>query len=103
MSPLGLGEFDTGFDIRHTNGEGHFVFRWEKPGEYVLGARRPDAPGVEVGGCSGETCADRLPTDIYYFGNTSLRKAALVIKLGVDEKRDDVEIVLPSTEPEAKP
>lgn len=86
-----------------TNDEGGFDFSQWKPGSYVVGARQPGAPELKVGACGGAGCADNLPADLYYFGNTALRDAALVIKLGVDETRDDVEIVLPATEPNIKP
>jgi hypothetical protein len=86
-----------------TNEEGGFDFSEWEPGSYIVGARRPGAPELKVGACGGARCADDLPADLYYFGNTALRNAALVIKLGVDEKRDDVEIVLPATEPKTKP
>jgi Carboxypeptidase regulatory-like domain len=85
-----------------TDEEGGFKFSEWKPGSYVVGARRPGAPKLKTGGCGGAGCADDLPADLNYFGNTVFRNAALVIKLGVDEKRDDVEIVLPATEPKIK-
>lgn len=90
-------------NIQTTNEEGGFNFSAYEPGSYVVGARRPGAPELKFGGCGGAGCADDLPADFHYFGNTPLRNAALVIKLGVDERRDDVEIVLPATEPETKP
>jgi len=90
-------------NLETTNEEGHFSFDYWEPGNYVVGARRPGASELTYGGCGGVGCTGELPEDIYYFGNTVMRKAALVIKLSVDEKRDDVEIVLPVNEPEAKP
>jgi len=93
----------SGVIIRTTNEEGGFNFNEKEPGSYIVGARRPGAPELKYGGCGGAGCADDLPADIYYFGNTALRNTALVIKLGVDEKRDDVEIVLPATEPKTMP
>jgi hypothetical protein len=89
-------------NLQTTDEEGAFEFSEQESGSYVFGARRPGAPELKYGGCGGEGCADSLPDDIYYFGNTVMRKAALVIKLGVDEKRDDVEIVLPPTMPKTK-
>jgi hypothetical protein len=89
--------------FRSTNEEGGFDFSEYKPGSYVVGARRPGATELKLGGCGGAGCADDLPADLYYFGNTVLRNAALAIKLGVDERRDDVQIVLPATEPKTKP
>jgi hypothetical protein len=93
----------SGVIIRTTNEEGGFSFKEGEPGSYIVGARRPDAPELKFGSCGGAGCADDLPEDIYYFGSTVMRKAALVIKLGVDEKRDDVEIVLPTIKPKTKP
>jgi hypothetical protein len=90
-------------DIRSTNDEGGFDFSEYEPGSYIVGARQRGAPELKFGSCGGADCADDLPPDIHYFGNTVIRNAALVIKLGVDEKRDDVEIVLPATEPKNKP
>jgi hypothetical protein len=90
-------------NIQTTDEAGHFSFDYWEPGSYVVGVRRPGAPELKFGGCGGAGCADKLPTDIYYLGNTEMRNAALVIKLGVDEKRDDVEIVLPAIEPKTKP
>jgi hypothetical protein len=86
-----------------TDEEGGFEFSEWEPGSYVVGARRPGAPEFKFSDCDSAGCANDLPADIYYFGNTALRNAALVIILGVDEKRDDVEIVLPATEPKTKP
>jgi hypothetical protein len=90
-------------NIQTTNEEGSFDFSGWEPGSYIVGARRSGAPKLKVGACGGAGCADDLPADLYYFGNTALRNAALVIKLGVDERRDDVEIVLPATEPKTRP
>jgi hypothetical protein len=91
------------WNIQTTDKEGHFSFDYEKPGSYIVGARRPGVPELKVGACGGAGCADYLPANLYYFENTALRDAAAVIKLGVDEKRDDVEIVLPTTEPKNNP
>lgn len=88
-----------GVNSETTDEKGRFSFDNWTPGSYVVGARRPGAPGLESAACGGKGCTDHLPEDIYYFGNTSLRKAALVIKLGIDETRDDVEIVLQPNEP----
>lgn len=93
----------SGFVTRTTDEKGQFSFDEWEPGSYVVGARRPGAPEFMNGGCGGAGCADDLPKDIYYFGNTAMRNAALVIKIGVDERRDDVEIVLPANEPKTKP
>ena len=93
----------SGLNIETTDKEGHFSFNEWEPGSYIVGARGPDAPELKVGACGGAHCADDLPADIHYFGNTALRSAALVIKLGVDERRDDVEIALPAIEPITKP
>ena len=90
-------------NIATTSKEGAFDFSDYEPGDYVVGARRPGAPELSFGGCGGADCADRLPADLLYFGNTALRNAALVIKLGVDERRDDIEIVLPTIEVKTKP
>jgi hypothetical protein len=90
-------------NIQTINEEGGFNFSEAEPGSYIIGARRPGAPELKFGGCGSAGCADNLPADIYYFGNTVMRKAALVIKLGVDERRDDVEIVLPANKPKTKP
>lgn len=93
----------TNVNIQTTNEEDGFDFSEWEPGSYVVGARRPGAPELKFDGCGDADCAVDLPADIYYFGNTALRNAALVIKLGVNERRDDVEIVLPATEPKTKP
>ena len=93
----------SGFNIQTTDKEGHFSFdNWEL-GSDIVGARQPGAPELKVGVCGGASCADDLPADLYYFGNTALRNTALMIKLGVDERRDDVEIILPATEPKTNP
>ncbi len=92
-----------GFNIKTTDETGHFSFDYWEPGKYVIGARRPGAPELKVDACEGVGCANYFPADIYYFGNTVMRKAARVIRLGVDEKRDDVEIVLPEINPKTKP
>lgn len=90
-------------NIQTTNAEGGFDFSEYEPGSYVIGALPPGAPDLNIGSCGGANCADNLPADLYYFGNTRLRNAALVIKLGVDERREDVEIVLPAIEPKTNP
>lgn len=93
----------SGFNTLTTNKEGYFSFDDQGPSQYIVAARRPGAPKLKIAGCGGASCEDELPTDLYYFGNTTLRSAALAIKLSVDEKRDDLEIVLPATEPNRKP
>jgi hypothetical protein len=92
----------SGFNSDTTNDDGGFNFSSLRPGSFIIGARRPDAPEMKIAGCGG-ACEDKEPADLYFLGNTALRNAALVIKLGVDEKRDDVEIVLPESEPKTKP
>lgn len=93
----------SGLNLDTTSEDGGFSFSDWAPGSYIIGARRPGAPELKVDACGGAGCADHLPPDLYYFGNTALRNAALVIKLGVDETRDDVEIVLPETDTKTKP
>jgi hypothetical protein len=88
---------------RATDEEGRFSFDHWGPGSFVIGALRPGASKFELGACERASCSDKLPANIYYFGNTAQRNDALVIKLGVDEKRDDIEIVFPPIEPKTKP
>jgi len=92
----------SGFNTETTNEDGGFSFTGSRPGSFIVGARRPGAPEMKIAGCGGD-CADKEPADLYFFGNTALRNAASVIKLDVDETRDDVEIVLPATEARTKP
>ena len=93
----------SGFNTQTTDEEGAYVFSQCRSGSYIVGALRPGADELKVAACGGARCEDNLPANLYYFGNTALRNAALVVKLGVDERRDDLEIVLPAAEPKSNP
>jgi hypothetical protein len=59
-----IGANGSSVNSQTTSEEGGFNFSGWKPGSYIVGARRPGAPELKVGGCGGAGCADDLPADL---------------------------------------
>jgi hypothetical protein len=70
---------------------GYFHINLLQPGNYVIGINLPDAPAWEYGGGAG---VPPPPASLYYPGVLN-RSNALVVGLAADEKRDDIDFVVP--------
>jgi hypothetical protein len=89
---------NSGFNSIETDAGGGFSFTEQRPGKYVVGARLPGASTLKTWSCGG-SCASELPEELYFYGNSTERRGAQVITLGVDEERDDIEITIPERSP----
>ena len=83
---------DSWFASSHTNERGYFTFDSLRPGEYVVGINLPGSPAWEYESGAGVP----PPKASLYFGGTTERLNALVIKLAADEKRDDLDFIAPT-------
>jgi hypothetical protein len=92
ISVLILTEGDTGYNSSKTDQNGRYEFSGLEPGKYVIGINFPDAPVWEYASCGGACDA---PMASSYYPGTYSRSDALPIKLASDEKRDDVDFVIP--------
>ena len=81
------------YSIDKTDKNGRFSWDSESPGEYVVGINLPGTPPWKYGGAAGKGI-ELPPIDIFY-GNARDRTRAQVIKLGADEKRDDIDFIIP--------
>lgn len=70
---------------------GHFQFDSLREGDYVIGVRLPSATPWESEGGTG---VPPPPASVYYPGAPS-RSAAAVITLRTDEKREDIDFIIP--------
>lgn len=83
---------DSSFSTSETDDRGYFGFDSLEPGEYVVGMNYPGAPSWQYGAGGGIV----PPKASLYFGGTTERANALVIKLATDHKRDDIDFVIPA-------
>lgn len=83
-----MGVKDSPFIHSQTDSRGHFSFESLPPGDYVVGMNLPDAR-------TRRAPLDPTASSRYYRGAFQ-RSAALVIKLSVDEKRDDIDFIVPA-------
>lgn len=86
----------SGFNTTDTNAQGAFEFDSIAPGDYVLGVRSPGASSAEFAGCGGARCRASLPTDMVFFGNTSLRSGTNVLHFAPEDHHEDVVVTLPA-------
>ncbi|HKR84422.1 MAG TPA: carboxypeptidase-like regulatory domain-containing protein [Terriglobales bacterium] len=83
-----------GYDAETSDEEGYFRSDAMRPGKYVVGINPPIVPGPKYVGCKGKDCA---PPIIYlYYPEMPNRSDSLVITLADDEKRDDIDFVMPT-------
>ena len=79
---------DSWYEMSQTDARGHFTFRSLIPGEYVVGINLPRAQDQQT-----SVGSDGPPAASLYYGGATARSAAFVIKLALDEKRDDLEFI----------
>jgi hypothetical protein len=73
---------------------GHFAFDSLRPGEFVVRLELP-ADANWLGSAASDASRESLPASMFYPGVPN-RTDAGVIRLTTDEKRDDINFVLPS-------
>lgn len=83
-----------GYNAETSDEEGYFHSDGMRPGKYVVGINLAAVPGGKYLGCEGKGCADPI-IDLYYPGMLK-RSDSLVITLANDEKRDDIDFVIPT-------
>lgn len=80
------------WQIFNADAAGHFHFDSLRPGKYVVGVNLPIAPPWKYGAAgTGDP-----PAALQYYPGAPNRSAALVIVLADDEKRDDVDFIVPN-------
>jgi len=82
---------DSWFTTFHADQDGHFRFGNLKPGAYVVGINLPGAAPWEVAVGGG---VPPPPASLYY-GGAADRSSAVAVKLGDDEKRDNLDFIVP--------
>jgi hypothetical protein len=67
-------------------------------GKYVVGVNLPDAPAWKFyGSCGGAGCKNQIPDESFlYYPGMHNRADALLITIGKDEKRDDIDFTVPT-------
>ena len=88
-----MSENETWFTTTKADERGAFHFDLLQAGKYVVGINLPGALPWKVGGGAGGGL-DIPPASLYYPGVQS-RSAALAINLADDEKRNDIDFVIP--------
>lgn len=85
-----------GYNAETSDEKGYFHSDAMRPGKYVVGITPPSVPGAKYAGlvCGGTACP---PPIIYlYYPGMPNRSDSLVITLADDEKRDDIDFVMPT-------
>jgi hypothetical protein len=70
-----------------SDARGHFEFGSLRSGEYVVGMKLPGTPAWEY------STEGKPPAASLYYGGSTTRSGAVVIKVGADEKMDDLEFI----------
>lgn len=84
-----------GYNADTSDEEGYFHSDAMRPGKYVVGINLATVPrGEKYEGCDGKDCAPPI-IDLWYPGMPNHRDS-LVIRLAGDEKRDDIDFVIPT-------
>jgi hypothetical protein len=84
---------NSSFQTTQTDENGRYTFYSETAGEYVIGLNFPPSPDWINGGGAGPG-VKIAPASLFYPG-VSNRSSARVIRLATDEKRDDLDFVVP--------
>jgi len=83
-----------GYNAETSDEEGYFQSDGMRPGRYLVGINLPTVPGGKYVGCKGKDCA---PPIIYlYYPGMLNRPDSLAITLADNEKRDDIDFVIPT-------
>ena len=80
------------FNTSQTDEDGDFTFDSLPPDEYVVGINPPGAPAWVHSAGAGAGLS--IPAASVYYPGVADRSAALVIKLAVDEERDDLDFII---------
>ena len=81
------------FTTEKADERGYFHVDSLHPGKYVVGINLPGAPAWKYAGCGG--ACEAPPASLYYPG-VNYRSAALTITLDKDEKRDNIDFIIPT-------
>jgi len=84
---------NTSYTTTQTDSEGHFEFRSELPGEFVVGLNYPPRSDWINGG-GGGAGVKLPPASIFYPGVLDRREAG-VIRLATDQSIDDINFTIP--------
>lgn len=82
-----------GYTTLRSDPNGYFHLESEPAGTYVVGINLPNAGPWRDGGCSGAGCS--IPKASLYYPGVRNRADAIVINLSEDEKRDDIDFIIP--------
>lgn len=85
---------DSLYETGQADEDGHFVFSFLQPGEYVIGLNFPPNPDWSDG--IGMGAGVELPPASLFYPGVANRSSAQVIRLATDEKLDDLEFTVPS-------
>jgi len=85
---------DTWYSTTQADKNGQFMFDQLKPGQYVVGLNSPARPDWFNGGGAG--AGVEIPPASLFYPGVANRSAAVVISLATDEKRDDIDFILPT-------
>lgn len=86
-------EDEDGYTTTRSDANGYFHMEPQPSGKYVVGINLPGAPQWKYGGCSGAGCS--IPKASLYYPGMRNRADALVINLSEDEKREDIDFIIP--------
>jgi len=85
-------EDGSGFNTITSDAHGYFHSDGMVPGKYVVGINLPGSPAWKIASCGG---ACEVPPASLYYGGMHSRSDALVLALGEDEQRKDIDFVVP--------
>jgi hypothetical protein len=83
------------FTTQESDAGGYFHEDSLRPGKYAVGINPPGAPPWKIGGCAGSGCQNNIPEGVLYYPGMHSRSNAIVITIGNDEKRDDIDFIVP--------
>jgi len=82
------------FTTQESDANGYFQEDSLGAGKYVVGISLPGDSPWKTGGCAG-ACLNEIPPVSFYYPGMLGRSNALVIDLGTDEERDNLDFTLP--------
>lgn len=82
------------YETAATDKNGYFEFDSQSAGEFVVGVNFPPNPDWVGGGGAGEGV--KIPAASLFYPGVGSRSNAGIIKLSTDEKREDVDFVIPA-------
>jgi len=88
-----MSEDESWFTTEKSDARGYFHINSLQPGKYVVGINLPGAPAWKYG--SGAGVGVNPPAASLYYPGMRNRSDALVVSLTTDEKRDDIDFIVP--------